>query len=455
MPSLYESTVNTGEVSSSNFTTLYNASGLAVPNAGAGSVTGNLNVGGNLTVQGNSLLIGEVTLQSTLSLPNYTFPLPDGSTDQVLVTDGNGNLYWTDVSAIPGADYNISATTVTGGANLTLANTAGFTDSVKFAAGTNIGIVRTDANTITISTTADDIPNGTARGQVLYWNGSAWTASSDIASSAAGDRLIATYENSSPGTNAALFLRKNYGATNYDEANNDGVGINFGLNSTAQGITTYGSTGFEYSTTDPQYVISSSTDNFATPADVLLVLQKSTANLFAPNITLNAYQTGAPSLNASITVERGSSTNATLTWNETADRWEFTNDLQVAGDLAVNGGDITTDDSVGNLFNNAGVTTVNIGNGADVEVNIGSPTGGSRVQIKPATIVGASTTQAVFNTVATTVNAFGAANAVNMGSAASLTTLGNNLSINGTELKINADGAGSPADGFLYFNGTN
>ena len=331
MPSLYESTVNTGEVSSSNFTTLYNASGLSVPNAGAGSITGNLNVGGNLTVQGSSLLIGEVTLQSTLSLPNYTFPSPDGSTDQVLVTDGNGNLYWTDVSAIPGADYNISATTATGGANLTLANTAGFTDSVKLAAGTNMSIVRTDANTITIATVADNIPDGTARGQVLYWDGSAWTASSNIRSAAAGNRLVATYENSGAGPNSAMFVRKDYGATNYSSANDDGVGINFSVTSNSQGISTYGVTNFQYSATDPQYTISSSTDNFTTPSTTLLNLQKSTADLYAPNITLNSSQVGVPTLNASITVERGSSTNATITWDETDNRWELNNDLLATG----------------------------------------------------------------------------------------------------------------------------
>jgi hypothetical protein len=347
MPSLYESTVNTGEVSSSNFTTLYNASGLAVPNAGAGQITGNLNVGGNLTVQGNSLLIGDVTLQSTLSLPNYTFPLPDGSTDQVLVTDGNGNLYWTDVSSIPGADYSISATTATGGANLTLANTAGFTDSVKFAAGSNMSIVRTDANTITISTVADNIPDGTARGQVLYWDGSAWIASSSIRSSTANARLVATYENSSAGTNSSIFLRKDYGAVNYSEANNDGVGINYSVASNSQGINAYGVTNFEYSATDPQFIVSSSLDSFATPGTNTLVLQKSTANFYAPNITLNADQTGSPTLNATITAERGSSTNATLTWDESQDRWEFNNALEVQGqitgtsNLDLNGNNIT------------------------------------------------------------------------------------------------------------------
>ena len=41
MPSLYESTAQPGDVSSNDFTTLYNASGLTVPNAGAGTATGN------------------------------------------------------------------------------------------------------------------------------------------------------------------------------------------------------------------------------------------------------------------------------------------------------------------------------------------------------------------------------------------------------------------------------
>jgi hypothetical protein len=450
MPSLYESTVNTGEVSSSNFTTLYNASGLSVPNAGAGSVTGNLNVGGNLTVQGSSLLIGEVTLQSTLSLPNYTFPLPDGTTDQVLVTDGNGNLYWTDVSAIPGADYSIEATTATGGANLTLSNTAGFTDSVKFAAGTNMSIVRTDANTITISTVADNIPDGTAQGQVLYWNGSAWTASSNITSSASANRLVLTYQNTGAGANSALFLRKDYGATNYSETNNDGVGLSYGVTSTAQGLNTYGVVNFEYSATDPQFVIGSSTDNFATNT-ATLVLDKASASLYAPNITLNKNQTGTPTLDATITANRGSSTDATLTWNETTDTWDFTNSVVIAGDLAVNGGDITTvPGGIANLYNNNAVDTINIGNSVVTEVNIGN-TSGSRVQIKSPTIVGANATQAVFNTVATTVNAFGAATNITMGvdgavAGAGTTTIRSANTVVKGDLAVNGDNTGSSAD---------
>ena len=43
-------------------------------------------------------------------------------------------------------------------------------------------------------------------------------------------------------------------------------------------------------------------------------------------IILNNNEAGTPSQNAGIEVERGTSTNVALRWNETTDCWEFTND---------------------------------------------------------------------------------------------------------------------------------
>ena len=49
--------------------------------------------------------------------------------------------------------------------------------------------------------------------------------------------------------------------------------------------------------------------------------------LVADNIiTLNSNSTATPTENAGIEVERGTSTNTALRWNEGTDRWEFTND---------------------------------------------------------------------------------------------------------------------------------
>jgi len=43
-------------------------------------------------------------------------------------------------------------------------------------------------------------------------------------------------------------------------------------------------------------------------------------------ILLNSSVTGAPSADAGIEIERGSSTNVELRWNETTDKWQFSND---------------------------------------------------------------------------------------------------------------------------------
>lgn len=51
-----------------------------------------------------------------------------------------------------------------------------------------------------------------------------------------------------------------------------------------------------------------------------------TLNIGDNTITLNADETGIPSQNAGIEVERGTSTNVSLYWDETTDKWTFTND---------------------------------------------------------------------------------------------------------------------------------
>ena len=88
-----------------------------------------------------------------------------------------------------GATYAISAETTTGGVNLRLTGSDTSTDNVKFAQGSNITLTRTDANTITIASTASssvqnlndliDVEAASpSNGQALVWNSgsSTWTA---------------------------------------------------------------------------------------------------------------------------------------------------------------------------------------------------------------------------------------------------------------------------------------
>jgi hypothetical protein len=81
-------------------------------------------------------------------------------------------------------------------------------------------------------------------------------------------------------------------------------------------------------------------------------------------IVLNTGTTGSPSLNAGVEVERGTSTNVQLRWNESTDKWQFTNDGTTFYNIIGEGNDITanvagtlTGNVVGNVAGNADTAT--------------------------------------------------------------------------------------------------
>lgn len=114
--------------------------------------------------------------------------------------------------------------------------------------------------------------------------------------------------------------------------------------------------------------------------------------------------------------------------------------LTLSGDAAVNGGDLTTTSTTATLFNTA-ATTLNIG-GAGTTVSIGAATGTTTVNNNfvaagdlavnggdiTTTVTGTAT---VFNTNATTLNIGGAATTVSIGAATGNTTVNNNLVVSG------------------------
>ena len=95
-----------------------------------------------------------------------------------------------------------------------------------------------------------------------------------------------------------------------------------------------------------------------------------------------------------------------LTYNKTTDA------LTVTGDLAVNGGDITSSAVTFNLLNST-VTTMNLG-GAATAITMGDATTATTT-VRGGTLVGNATTQNLFNTTATTINLGGAATTINLG----------------------------------------
>ena len=90
---------------------------------------------------------------------------------------------------------------------------------------------------------------------------------------------------------------------------------------------------------------------------------------------------------------------------------------------------------------NTNATTINAFGAATNLVMGASAT--STTTIRGGTLVGNVVTQNVFNTVATTVNAFGFATQVNIGAATSVVTLANNLTVAGNGILFKGTGAGN------------
>jgi len=273
------------QVNETNFTTLYSNPSAA---GQGGGTSGNLLVTGNLRVLGTSDLEGAVTISNS-----YILPTSDGTNNQVITTDGNGNLTFQDVDAI------------------------------------------------------DNIPDGTAVGQVLYWNGSDWIAATTLPFDATANRLRLV-NNISGVSSSAIELLKQYTTTLADGSN---VGQLYGFTNggtivaPTNPIYTHQITS-EYDTGgNPIYRVRvDPVGNFgpsSTTAYNQLRLDNDSLNINGNQVIVNANLTGTPTEDGIFKVERGTSTDATLTWSEANDRWEFTNDLFVANDYKQNGQNIT------------------------------------------------------------------------------------------------------------------
>ncbi len=106
----------------------------------------------------------------------------------------------------------------------------------------------------------------------------------------------------------------------------------------------------------------------------------------------------------------------------------------VTGDVAVNGGDITTSATTFNLLNTT-ATTVNAF-GAATSVALGAATG--TLTINNPTIASSAATVNLLNGTSTTVNAFTGGTTVNIGAATGTTTVKNNFTVDGSTINASA-----------------
>jgi hypothetical protein len=129
-----------------------------------GNGTGVNSRGNTFTILKNACATigGSLTLNENGANTSYIFPETRGTSGQVLQTDGSGTLSWTTPTAG-------TVTSVTG--TSPIASSGGTTPAISISAATT-----SVAGSMSAADKAklDKYPEGTAAGQMQYWNGTAW-----------------------------------------------------------------------------------------------------------------------------------------------------------------------------------------------------------------------------------------------------------------------------------------
>ena len=190
-------------------------------------------------------------------------------------------------------------------------------------------------DTIPTINTLDDVGDVTitsaSADQILKWNGTAWVNDSNLLSAKA-PLASPTFTGTVSGITATMV----------------GLGSVNNTADTAKPVSTAQQTALDLKANlaSPTFT-GTTTLNDATVSGNLIVsgtttsINTETLTVDDNIIVLNNNATGAPSQDAGIEVERGSSANVQLRWNETTDKWQFTNDGSTYSDLGAGGATIS------------------------------------------------------------------------------------------------------------------
>ena len=426
--------------------------------SGEGYVNGNFSSSGNLHVQGtigaiNSATFGTTSVSGTLtasaavnfSTAGSNISIGTGLTTGVLTLGGTAQTSAITVGQSTGAQtlnlgtgVTAAATTKTvnlgtGGAassttNINIGSSSGGTTTIN--SGTLVGalanqdVFNTIATTVNFAGAATAIAIGAASGTLTIGNATITGTNATTLNLNGASPSIAT---TSTGT-ASVF---NTNAT---------TGNLFGAATTA----TLGYTGTAASTTNV------STGAVAAATTKTVNLGTGGAASSTTNINIGSSSGGTTTINSGTLVGALANQDIFNTTATTVNAFGAATTLSLGNTATaaqtVNMFTASTGASTYNIATGATAAattkTLNIGTGAAVSsttnVNIGSANGGTTT-INSGTLVGGLATQNVFNTVATTVNAFGAATTIAIGAASGTLTIGNATvtATNATTLNLN------------------
>ena len=323
--------------------------------SGNGTVGGTLGVTGAATLSSTAAITGNTTVGGTLAVTGQT-TLNGGlvmDTDKFVVADTTGNttiagtLGVTGLSTLATVDVNggaidgavigansaaaITGTTITGTSlvgpvtgNASTATALETARSITIDGDVDASATNFDGTgNITLTTTLDTVNSnvgsfGSATAiPVLTVNGKGLVTAASTAAITTNLTITADTANLGGGSNDTVSLADDTltfaGTTNEIETTVSNNQIQIGL---PDNVTVGGNL-----TVSGNMTVSGTTTTVNTE----------TINLADNQIVLNSNETGTPSQNGGIEIERGTSTNKTFVWDESTDKWTVGSETLVAG----------------------------------------------------------------------------------------------------------------------------
>jgi hypothetical protein len=248
------------------------------------TVSANATVGGTLGVTGIITATGGVTGNVTGNVTGTVSNVSNHDTDDI--SEGSTNQYFTTARA----RASVSAT-----------------GSLSYNSGTGV-ISFTQGNT-------DTVAEGTTN---LYYTDARATAAAKAAISvtdAGGDGSL-TYS-----AGAITYTGPSAAETRAHFSGGTGVSITNGVVAIGQAVGTTSNVTFNNTVVNGNLTVNGTTTTVNTE----------TLNLADNQIVLNSNETGTPTQNGGIEIERGTAANKTLVWNEADDKWTVGSETFVAG----------------------------------------------------------------------------------------------------------------------------
>lgn len=263
---------------------------------------------------------------------NATIAVTSGTSGQIIVANATGVPTWVSETG----DISISDTGVTSITSNVIVNadinTAAAIDLSKLASGTAGRIVLANATGVPTYTAVSGDIAITNAGVTSITTSANPTIAGLTANSATGKVII----NTDAGGSVSIGNTAGVASTPYIDFNSGATAVDFDARIQSSGGSGV-SGGGTLTITSANTIISGNLTINGTTTTV----NTATLNVSDNIIILNNDVTGTPTENAGIEVERGTSPNVSIRWNETTDKWQFTTDGTNYTDLGAGGASIS------------------------------------------------------------------------------------------------------------------